>query len=404
MLSAPRIWLNRLTIAAFALALGFTFCGLFLVPEGKKILSNLLVAAIAIGLANLAATGRQHVGLPDRRILWVFLGYGLFIFFNRLVHGDQYGVMRNIGYVVLFGLLIPRDKIILVISRYAIQLGGMGLGLLSIWQVYHGVGRVEGFTNAILFSQASLGLALLSWFVGYERADVRWGKIISAVTIVMSLYALYASQSRGVWLALISILSMIIVIKARRKPFKYMCVFVGVVLAFALFYQQSTVLQARAKSSFSDIQHAERGAYDTSWGLRIVAWQGAWQGFLTAPVLGVGTEGFDAIKQQLVREGKISPLLLHPALAHCHNQFMQNLMIRGAIGLVALLLFLGLPMLWGKKLAGVTSVLMLYPVVFAVSGLSDVPFEHQNIIYLYTLGLLFLWLDFTVNKKVNVTL
>ncbi|MGL4515773.1 MAG: O-antigen ligase family protein, partial [Shewanella sp.] len=174
---------------------------------------------------------------------------------------------------------------------------------------------------------------------------------------------------------------------------------------FTIFYQQSTILQARTHDSISDLRNAATGVYGTSWGLRIVAWQGAWQGFLTSPVIGVGSHGFDTIKQKLVAEGISSPLLLHDALAHSHNQYMQNLLIRGLLGFGVLLVFIGLPIFWGYNLAGSSSVLTLYPIAFAISGLSDVPFEHQSIIYIYALGLLFLWMEKTaldITKKNNL--
>ncbi|PJG60297.1 O-antigen ligase family protein [Aeromonas cavernicola] len=397
----PSVWLNRVTVATYSISLGFVFCGLFLVPEGKALLSNLLVISIVLGLINFLVGKRSVLRLPVHHLLWVFLGYGLFILVNRFIHGDQYGVMRSLVYVVLFGFFMPREKIILTVTRHAIQIGGISLGLLSMWQVYHGITRVEGFTNAILFSQAALALALLNWFIGYERANMRWDKLVSLIAIIMSLYALYASQSRGVWLALILILPIMLFIRTKKRPLKYAFIISGLFLGLIFFYQQSSILQGRINASLHDIQKAEVGTYQTSWGLRLVAWQGAWQGFLSSPVIGVGTEGFDAIKKQLVEEGKSSPLLLHPALAHSHNQYMQNLMIRGAFGFIALLLLMGLPSWWGGRIGGISSVLAMYPIIFAVYGLSDVPFEHQAIVYLYTLGLLFLWLDRTAQDQLD---
>lgn len=396
------VWLDRLTTFIFSLTLCFAFCGLFLLPEGRSILSNLLVVSILFGLLNVLIGGRHDIGLPDRRLLWVFLGYAFFIFFNRLVHGDQYGVMRSLGYVVLFGLLLPRRSVVVVASRYAIIAGGLGLGALSLWQTHGGIYRVEGFTNAILFAIATLANALLCWYLCYEQDGTRWEKVLSGVSLVMSLYGLYASQSRGVWLALIAIVVVGCIARARTNPPKYIALSAGLMVIIFLSYQQSAIIQSRVDGGLYDLQQAEEGVYGTSWGLRLVAWQGAWQGFLTSPVLGVGTEGFDSTKRQLVESGKSSNLLLDPALAHAHNQYMQNLVIRGIIGIVVLCLFLGLPWWWGIKLGGTSSMLALYPFAFAVCGLTDVPFEHQNVIYLYALGLLFLWLNMSVQEKYRV--
>lgn len=392
MYSTFQVWLDRITTALFSLTLAFAFCGLFLLPEGKTILGNMLALSIILGGINFFIAPQFNIGLRDRRILWVFLGYAGFILFNRIVHGDQYGVMRSLGYVALFGLLVPRKMVVINVSRYAIIFGGLGMGGVSIWQQYHGIQRVEGFTNAILFSQASLTVALLAWEVRKEVSVSWWVRAGVILSFLMALYSLYASQSRGVWLSFIIVVAIVLTFKAFRKPRKYLFVSLILLGGSFVFYNQSGVLQERMQASISDIQYAERGAYGTSWGLRMVAWQGAWQGFLTAPILGVGTDGFDAMKKLLVASGISSPLLLDPQLAHSHNQYMQNLFIRGAAGGIALLLLLGLPMWWATKCFGGMSTGVLLPVSFAISGLSDVPFEHQNILFLYALGLVFVWL------------
>lgn len=390
--SALQIWFDRLTTTMFSSTLAFTFCGLFLLPSGKSILANMLALSIAIGIVNLIIGRKWDIGLQDRRILWLFLGYAAFILINRLIHGDQYGVMRSLVYVVLFGLLVPRKEIVLKVSRYAIIVGGVGMGCISLWQQHHGIYRVEGFTNAILFSQASLVIALLAWWLYKETSIARWEKGGFLLSILLALYSLYASQSRGVWLAFIAMVGLIMLVKVMKKPLKNIAFLLLILSGSAVFYNHSSVLQERVQASISDLSNADKGVYGTSWGLRLVAWQGAWQGFLTAPVIGVGTDGFDITKQALVESGVSSPLLLDSQLTHSHNQYMQNLFIRGAVGGLALLLFLGLPVLWAWQEWGVASSVVLAPLSFAISGLSDVPFEHQNTIFLYTLSLLFIFL------------
>lgn len=176
MSSAMSVLFERLTTILFSTTLAFTFCGLFLLPNGKSILANLLVISIVIGFINLIIWRKWDIGLKDRRILWLFLGYAGFIFINRIIHGDQYGVMRSLVYVVLFGFLVPRKEIVIKISQYAIIIGGISMGCISLWQQYQGASRVDGFTNAILFSQASLVIALLAWGLCKEIYLTRWEK------------------------------------------------------------------------------------------------------------------------------------------------------------------------------------------------------------------------------------
>ncbi|MCR3895497.1 hypothetical protein NUK31_21235, partial [Aeromonas caviae] len=98
-------------------------------------------------------------------------------------------------------------------------------------------------------------------------------------------------------------------------------------------------------------------------------------------------------------QGLVSPLVLDTALAHAHNQYMQSLIIRGMMGLLALMAFIFYPMKIFIEKKGWGSPYSLIPLSFAISALSDVPFEHQNTLYLYVLSLVFCWCAIEVKCK-----
>lgn len=399
----PLEYLDKVTTAAFALTIAFSFCGLFLVSSGQSILSNLLVVSSVLGLLNYFIGGKKDVFFTDRRLVWVFVFYAAVILINRIIHGDLYGVMRSLLYVSVFSLMMPRKKILLSIGCIAILSGGIGLGLLSLWQHENGIVRVEGFTNAILFSQVALTFIILNWclFIGVRK--IGWIKVLSIMSLIASLLALYLSQSRGVWLALGVIISYTVIYKSLFKPWKYGAVALLFIISMIGFYHTNALVQNRMASAVSDINNMEGGAYNSSWGLRVVAWESAWLGFLDSPLIGVGTDGFTAVKEQQISRGLVSPLVMDPALAHAHSQYMQNLIIRGAVGILALIIFLFYPMKLIVEKAGWGSPYTMIPLSFAVSALSDVPFEHQNTLYLYALSLVFCWctIEFNMEKKAS---
>ncbi|CAJ1758681.1 hypothetical protein OPFLODJI_00013 [Aeromonas hydrophila] len=397
----PLELLDRVTTATFALTIAFSFCGLFLVPSGQSILSNLLVVSSVFGLLNYFIGEKKDVFFTDRRLVWVFIFYAVVILINRMIHGDQYGVMRSLFYVAAFSLTIPRKKILLSIGCIAILSGGIGLGLLSIWQYKNGIARVEGFTNAILFSQAAITLAVLNWHLFIEARRSLLIKLCSMTALAAALVALYFSQSRGVWLALGIIISYVVIYKATFKPWKYSVVALLFILGIGGIYHTNTLVQSRMASAVSDINNMESGTYNSSWGLRVVAWESAWLGFLDSPLIGVGTDGFTVVKEQQIAQGLVSPLVMDPALAHAHSQYMQNLVLRGAVGILALVIFLFYPMKLIIEKAGWGSPYTMIPLSFAVNALSDVPFEHQNTLYLYALSLVFCWcaIEFNTEKK-----
>ncbi|WDF89714.1 O-antigen ligase family protein [Aeromonas hydrophila] len=403
MLSRSLALLDRTTTALFALTILFSFCGLFLAPFGQSIQSNLLAVTGIFGLLNYFVGKQRDVGLKDRRILWGLLVYAAMIFINRFIHGDQYGVMRGLFYVVVFALMMPRKPSLLVLGYLAIVLGGMGLGILSIWQYQHGIARVEGFTNAILFSQAALTLAILNWFVFQQKQLPGWLRGGSLFGLIAALFALYLSQSRGVWLAFGIILAYVICYKAYFKPWKYIAVAILCTATTGAIYQTNQLVQVRVAEAVSDLNSAEKGSYDSSWGLRVIAWQSAWLGFLDSPVAGVGTDGFDALKISQVRNELVPASILNPVLTHAHNQYMQNLVVRGSIGFIALVIFLGLPLYLAANNISRISAGVLVPLAFAINSLSDVPFEHQGVLYLYTLSLVFIWFAHEFKKDTRTS-
>lgn len=386
--------INRCTIAFFCLALGFSFCGLFTLPDGRQINSILFVAAIILGFLNLSFGDKKSVGIYNKEILWPLFFYAFLIFCNDIYHGDQYGVIRSFIHVFLIGILVPKNAVIYKSTSFFIILGGLGIGIIGYWQHQFGnIYRVGGFTNAILFSQACLCLFLLNVKICYENKNEHIIRYISFFSMLGSLYALYVSQSRGVWLSLLVIACFFIYLKARKKPIKYLIIGLVVVLGVLVSYQNSTIVKQRVSEATADVINMSAGDYNSSWGLRVLAWQSAWLGFKESPLFGVGIDGFESLKTHQVDSGAMSPLIKNAALSHAHNQYMQNMVIRGSAGLLMLFILLGVPLYYGYVNEGVNSVSFMYPVSFALSSLSDVPFEHPGTIYIYGVGLIYIWLD-----------
>ncbi len=380
---------ERFTFLIFSLTLLFAFSGMFFYINGTTYLSNLIVIASLIGMVSFFVH-RYPVGIRNRHILWFLLSYAICLFVNRQIHGDQYGIMRAIIYVTCFAFLMPRHTFLLKAGYCGIILGGFGLGVISIWQYTHGVARVEGFTNAIIFSQAALTLAILNMWISFSFSDTFLEKGLSIISALFSLCALYLSQSRGVWLAFIVVITYLLLVKITKKPLKYISITLGLLLVFGMLCLNSSIVKNRIDAGFSDVVNMGNGNYSTSLGLRAVAWKSAWLGFIESPLIGVGTDGFDALKQVQVKQGLVPQALLSPELAHAHNQYLQTLVIRGGIGFIFLLGMLILPAIFFAKEMGIVSAGVFIPISFAVGAVFDVPFEHQSMMYLYSLSLIFI--------------
>ncbi|WP_421262394.1 O-antigen ligase family protein [Aeromonas jandaei] len=393
---------HRLSVVLCSITLFFTFCGLFIVPFGQHYLTNLLVLSSIIGVINYFLGNKELIGVSAKNLYWCVLIYIVAIGISRLVHDDESWLIRNLLYILAFFLLMPREPVLISAFKLGSLVGGISIGVLAMWQFHNGMLRVEGFTNAILFAQGALILAILNGFFAQESSTIlfRYGHFISAI---FAIWAIYLSQSRGVWLALIVVVTLLLFAKAIKKPIKYISLFLILSCVLAVTFYESDMLRARINESISEVNMMESNDYTSSWGLRLMAWKSAWAGFIDHPLLGVGLDGMKSMQQKQLLSGVVNSFYVNAKLYHAHNQFMQNMVIRGIFGLVAALAVLVYPMIFFLRQSNMLSVGFITTLGIFVCSLSDVPMEHQNTLYIYLISLFFICFkcDGKLNEKVE---
>ena len=380
---------HRVCISLYAVTLFFTLCGLFLVPSGQHYLSKILVLSSIVGVINYFFGGGDNVGVAEKKLYLCVLIYIVAIGISRLVHDDDSWIIRNSLYVLVFFLVMPRERVLVESFKLGAFFGGITIGLLSIWQFNNGMLRAEGFTNAILFAQGALILAILNAYFAQESSNIltRYGYFIGSMFAIL---AIYLSQSRGVWLALTVVVIYFIFIKAIKNPVKYLLWLLILSCLLAIFYYESDILRARIHESVSEVNMMEGNNYTSSWGLRLMAWRSAWAGFAEHPLLGVGLDGFKAIQQQQLLDGIVDSYYVNYGMYHAHNQFMQNMVVRGVLGLIAAFAILVYPMVFFWQRSNLRSVGFIVTLGVFICALTDVPIEHQNSLYIYLISLFFI--------------
>jgi len=380
---------HRFCIALYAVTLFFALCGLFIVPSGQHYLSKILVLSSIVGVINYFLGGGGNVGVAEKKLYLCVFIYIVAIGISRLVHDDDSWIIRNSLYVLVFFLVMPRERVLVESFKLGAFFGGITIGLLSIWQFNNGMLRAEGFTNAILFAQGALILAILNAYFAQESSNIltRYGYFIGSMFAIL---AIYLSQSRGVWLALTVVVIYFIFIKAIKNPVKYLLWLLILSCLLAIFYYESDILRARIHESVSEVNMMEGNNYTSSWGLRLMAWRSAWAGFAEHPLLGVGLDGFKTIQQQQLLDGIVDSYYVNYGMYHAHNQFMQNMVVRGVLGLIAAFAILVYPMVFFWQKSNLMSVGFIVTLGVFICALTDVPIEHQNSLYIYLISLFFI--------------
>ncbi|MFQ2225171.1 O-antigen ligase family protein [Aeromonas enteropelogenes] len=383
--------IEKITESFFALTIFFAFGFLYASAKGHSYLSILVVISIVLGIINfLYNKKRVSFNSGCGFLLKTILMYGIMMIFNRLSHGEDSALVRISLFLTAFVFFVPKTEFIKNYAIYGVIAGGWVVGFLAIVEASKGGLRVGGYTNAILFAQGALVLLILNLHVLSHESQAITKKLITIIGVGLSLVAIYLSQTRGVWLSLVMVTAAYLFFN-RNTLFKNIrLIFPGAIIMFVAFSYNSSIFIQRVDDVKHDFIQMEQGNYQTSIGLRFVAWKSAWLGFLEYPFIGVGKDGIYELKKQQVSEHKINPVLLVGdggfGMSHAHNQYLNQLVMRGIVGFIPMMILLSAPIFMREKFG----LLGMYlATAYLVSGLTDVPLEQKETLYIFFFSLFF---------------
>lgn len=193
-----------------------------------------------------------------------------------------------------------------------------------------------GFIPIIAFSNMTLllgAMALIS--IGWNEHHEKLLIVLKLLTFCVGLYVTILTQTRGSWITIPAIVALALGFFANFLP-RYKSILAGAsLLLLASTFASSSIVHNRFSAFEGDIDQYNQGNRDTSLGLRIQMWQGAWILFKEHPAFGVGRENF---KKEMT--GLASRKIVTPAaseLVHSHNEVLFNMATYGIWGLISIL-------------------------------------------------------------------
>ncbi|MDO8298120.1 O-antigen ligase [Lacisediminimonas sp.] len=321
----------------------FLFSALALIlPSGYSFGAALLLAS---SLAWLATRKQLAMTRDDWRLIMVF-GFYFAVCAGSVAWSG--GKISELDVPLRLLLAIP----VFVLLRAAppaaqalwggIAAGAIGGGLLAAWQwLALALARPGGHTNPIQFGNlcllwAMLCLAGLGWAQAQHRARL-WTALLLAGAISGMLGSVL-SASRGSWLALPVCIAILLAYSARPARRLQLAALAGgaaLVLLGALSHQ-GLGLERRLQDTVSEASgYFKSGQAHNSVGGRLEMWRVGLLISMERPVFGWGSEGYRQRKAELVAAGLADPYVMDHS--HAHNEFIDALVKRGAIGLAALL-------------------------------------------------------------------
>lgn len=329
---------------------------------GLTSVSVFLFFALALAFNSGYSLGALVLLLASSSLLWkrprlnlqrrdyLLLGTLLLYFFvytaNMLYHADP---ARELDMPLRALLAVPVLLLLLAYPpRPSAWWGGLAIGAMmgaamAFWQliVLHLERPQAATSNAIHYGNVSMLLGMLALcglgWAREQRHRMTWSIFLLAGALTGVLGSV-VSGSRGGWLVLPVCGCLFSYYYSKGRGARYLTTMLGTLLAaFILAYTlPNSPVPERVAVAVNDIkQFQDSDNVTTSIGQRMEMWRTAGSLSSNNIWLGMGRNGYLAAKQQMADEGKMDKVIKN--YTNAHNDYLDALVKRGIIGVLALL-------------------------------------------------------------------
>lgn len=293
--------------------------------------------------------------------------------------GDNFGLPRTLLTCLIYLSVVPWSKFSKAWIYNTIIFSAYVCGINALFEHYYlNVTRVGMATNPIPYALYCSFLSLSSLALTKQYTS----RIIQGLCItgfVLSLWALILTDTRGVWIAYPIVMMFVIYRSFNALSFMKLGALTLIGLN-VVYFSFKPIINERIDRTVAEFNSISEGNYQTSIGARLDLWKLGADVWIDMPIIGVG---------DVVLEGSISevPNRFAYQQSHLHNQYIDILARYGSVGLLIMMVWFFYPIRFSKdQKQKEDSVITLVLVMLAfIAGLSDVPFHHTHIVYLFTL-------------------
>lgn len=312
--------------------------------------------ALALLLGSVCLLWKRHrlkLERSDHLLIGTLLTYCLVFVINMLYHGDP---MREFDIPIRTLLAVPVLLLLLVYPPYpqawwaGVASGAIAGALFSIWQFFQlQMPRPEAATsNAIHYGNVSMLMGLLALcgleWARKQRRSAAWS-VLLLTGCLAGIFGSIISGSRGGWIALPVCILVMAINHVRTHGMRYvkMALSAMTVLILLIYYLPHSPVRERTAEAVTQVEKFDAADNkDTSIGQRFEMWRVALILSRQQPLLGLGRNGYLEQKEVLVKEGKMAPFTMK--VTNAHNDYLDVLVKRGALGVMALLLLFLMPL------------------------------------------------------------
>ena len=358
----------------------WTFTGMFLYPNGKKaMVAIVLIAAIT----SLYKYGINHIkdNLKNNKFIWLLAASSIFAILADSYYGYSTSQLRAFVSLFVYFSILP-TQLNSKIELKSLTLTGAATSLIYLliqMLVYDNYGRTWTI-NPLPYATFICSIAIMSLYFLLHSNSFKQ-RALWLIAFITTLLPIFYSQARGLWLAL-SVAILLLVIKSFINNKKSILLLIPLILVTAIpTYLASDKITQRIEQTISETKQISAANLNTSIGMRLQMWKAALYLSTESPIIGVGDKHI-AYKKELAEQGIISSSIIH--YSHYHNQFLNELVKYGVIGLLLLLFSIFLPIYYYLKVENQYKRPAIWVLlIFLIASLTDVPFQHAQPITFY---------------------
>ncbi len=283
-------------------------------------------------------------------LYFIIYAISVAVYHEPLSHLDQ--PSRIILALPIF-LLLLRYPPKITWLMHAILLGSTIAGLSALYHIYglH-LGRAYTGLNTpylngympIQSGNMAMTLGVMSLAIGiyWLKEKQYWITTLSILSALLGISGSFLSGSRGGWVFLPLALIYLVFANRHYLKTKALVVLMATLVIFSCIASQVPPISNRINDAISNVTHYEQGNEMSSLGIRFELWKSAIYTFKQHPIFGSGYHERQILREKWGNEGLINKTISRYT-THSHNQYLEDLSLRGVIGLTSLILLLVIP-------------------------------------------------------------
>lgn len=358
-----------------------------LAPLIGSVATGLVIAVAVIGFLRLGAVWRRIA--IARPVAWTAAAFALFFLAEALAGLVNWNGSRTLSEIaentIFLGLLpcylllarTPESLLDFLLRMAPLAaIGALALALLQLFWI--GIRPEGGAGNAAVFA-VTVSVVLAFCLANTLRSHEGAGLAFAIAGVVAAAATLILSGTRSLWPCLVLFPAALWFVTAKMPGRPGKPVLLAVVAILLLSLALGGMIRDRYDEALSDIVASESGEYQTSIGKRMVVWKVALGAIAERPLLGHGPDS----PRRLMRE-RTAQIGGEPVIFNHFHDFLLNEMVRsGAVGTLAMLSMLFVPLGFGFAARGDATarygfgLLLCFQGAYVLSGIVGIMLDHD---------------------------